>query len=235
MLEPDSLWVQGRLGYLYRADPQVKDLPQALAHLEAGLKLAPAHEMFRDLAEQYFAVIMPIVLVACAAWIGALLQWPQALASLVTRFELTGMWLLLMVNLLFVVAGTVTVVVALTTVTPGVVDVSVTVQEPVPPEVVQLEGFAVRTAASVEERISVPKETRADVGSVSAVLAPTVIGNLTGALLGGMFLGMVESFAGAYLGTYTRGAFGAEYKDMVAFLILILFRYSTKETIPPLY
>ena len=48
------------------------------------------------------------------------------------------------------------------------------------------------------------------------------IGNLTGALLGGMFLGMVESFAGAYLGTYTRGAFGAEYKDMVAFLILIM-------------
>jgi len=35
-------------------------------------------------------------------------------------------------------------------------------------------------------------------------------------------LGMIESFAGAYLGTYTQGAFGAEYKDMVAFLILIL-------------
>jgi branched-chain amino acid transport system permease protein len=48
------------------------------------------------------------------------------------------------------------------------------------------------------------------------------IGNLTGALLGGMFLGMVESFAGAYLGTYTMGNFGAEYKDMVAFIILIL-------------
>ena len=48
------------------------------------------------------------------------------------------------------------------------------------------------------------------------------IGNLTGALLGGMVLGMIESFAGAYLGTYTSGAFGAEYKDMVAFLILIL-------------
>ena len=47
------------------------------------------------------------------------------------------------------------------------------------------------------------------------------IGNLTGALLGGMVLGMIESFAGAYLGTYTMGAFGAEYKDMVAFLILI--------------
>jgi branched-chain amino acid transport system permease protein len=48
------------------------------------------------------------------------------------------------------------------------------------------------------------------------------IGNLTGALLGGMVLGMIESFAGAYLGIYTQGAFGAEYKDMVAFLILIL-------------
>jgi len=48
------------------------------------------------------------------------------------------------------------------------------------------------------------------------------IGNLTGALLGGMFLGMIESFAGAYLGTYTMGAFGAEYKDMLAFVILIL-------------
>jgi branched-chain amino acid transport system permease protein len=48
------------------------------------------------------------------------------------------------------------------------------------------------------------------------------IGNLTGALLGGMVLGMIESFAGAYLGTYTMGSFGAEYKDMVAFLILII-------------
>ncbi len=48
------------------------------------------------------------------------------------------------------------------------------------------------------------------------------IGNLTGALLGGMVLGMIESFAGAYLGTYTMGTFGAEYKDMVAFLILIV-------------
>ena len=45
---------------------------------------------------------------------------------------------------------------------------------------------------------------------------------LIGALLGGMVLGMIESFAGAYLGTYTMGTFGAEYKDMVAFLILII-------------
>jgi len=48
------------------------------------------------------------------------------------------------------------------------------------------------------------------------------IGNLTGALLGGIILGMLESFAGAYLGTFTMGNFGSEYKDMVAFLVLII-------------
>ncbi len=47
------------------------------------------------------------------------------------------------------------------------------------------------------------------------------IGNLTGALLGGIVLGMLESFAGAYLGTFTQGAFGSEYKDIIAFLVLI--------------
>ncbi len=48
------------------------------------------------------------------------------------------------------------------------------------------------------------------------------IGNLTGALLGGIILGMLETFAGAYLSTFTMGAAGAEYKDIVAFAILIL-------------
>jgi branched-chain amino acid transport system permease protein len=48
------------------------------------------------------------------------------------------------------------------------------------------------------------------------------IGNLTGALLGGIVLGMLETFAGAFLSTYTMGAAGAEYKDILAFAILIL-------------
>mgnify|MGYP000498294259 CR=1 FL=1 len=38
----------------------------------------------------------------------------------------------------------------------------------------------------------------------------------------GIVLGMVESFSAAYLSLFTRGAFGAEYKDVVAFGILIL-------------
>jgi branched-chain amino acid transport system permease protein len=48
------------------------------------------------------------------------------------------------------------------------------------------------------------------------------IGNITGALLGGIVLGMLESFAGAYLSAFTGGAMGAEYKDILAFAILIL-------------
>lgn len=48
------------------------------------------------------------------------------------------------------------------------------------------------------------------------------IGNLTGALLGGIVLGMLESFAASYLSFFTQGAFGAEYKDILAFGILII-------------
>ena len=48
------------------------------------------------------------------------------------------------------------------------------------------------------------------------------IGNLTGALLGGIILGMLETFAGTYLSPFTMGAAGAEYKDIFAFAILIL-------------
>ncbi len=48
------------------------------------------------------------------------------------------------------------------------------------------------------------------------------IGNITGALLGGIVLGMLETFAGSYLGVFTIGAAGTEYKDIFAFGILIL-------------
>lgn len=48
------------------------------------------------------------------------------------------------------------------------------------------------------------------------------IGNLTGALLGGLVLGMLETFAGSFMGVFTMGAAGSEYKDIFAFSILIL-------------
>ena len=48
------------------------------------------------------------------------------------------------------------------------------------------------------------------------------IGNLTGALLGGLVLGLLETFSASYLAIFTKGAFGAEYKDILAFAILIV-------------
>jgi branched-chain amino acid transport system permease protein len=48
------------------------------------------------------------------------------------------------------------------------------------------------------------------------------IGNIPGAMLGGMVLGLLEAFAASYLSILTDGAFGAEYKDVFAFVVLIL-------------
>jgi branched-chain amino acid transport system permease protein len=48
------------------------------------------------------------------------------------------------------------------------------------------------------------------------------IGNITGAMMGGLVLGLLEAFAASYLSLLTNGAFGAEYKDIFAFSILIL-------------
>jgi len=48
------------------------------------------------------------------------------------------------------------------------------------------------------------------------------IGNIPGAMIGGLVLGLLEAFAASYLSLLTGGAFGAEYKDIFAFSILIL-------------
>jgi len=48
------------------------------------------------------------------------------------------------------------------------------------------------------------------------------IGNIPGAMVGGMLLGLLEAFAASYLSLLTDGAFGAEYKDVVAFVVLIV-------------
>jgi branched-chain amino acid transport system permease protein len=48
------------------------------------------------------------------------------------------------------------------------------------------------------------------------------IGNIPGAMVGGLVLGLLEAFAASYLSLLTGGAFGAEYKDIFAFSMLIL-------------
>ena len=47
------------------------------------------------------------------------------------------------------------------------------------------------------------------------------IGNLRGAMLGGLLLGLFESLGTGYLGELTGGVFGSNYQDVFAFLVLI--------------
>ncbi|WP_108671508.1 branched-chain amino acid ABC transporter permease [Peribacillus acanthi] len=48
------------------------------------------------------------------------------------------------------------------------------------------------------------------------------IGNIRGAMLGGLLLGVLEVFASANLTLMSGGIFGSEYKDVFAFAILII-------------
>lgn len=48
------------------------------------------------------------------------------------------------------------------------------------------------------------------------------IGNLFGAMAGGLLLGLIESLAAGYTGQLTGGFLGANYQDIFAFAVLIL-------------
>lgn len=48
------------------------------------------------------------------------------------------------------------------------------------------------------------------------------IGNIAGAMLGGLLLGVIESLGAGYIGTLTGGFMGSHYQDVFAFLVLIL-------------
>ena len=47
------------------------------------------------------------------------------------------------------------------------------------------------------------------------------IGNLGGAMLGGLLLGLVEALGAGYIGDLTGGIFGSNYQDVFAFFVLI--------------
>jgi branched-chain amino acid transport system permease protein len=48
------------------------------------------------------------------------------------------------------------------------------------------------------------------------------IGNIPGAMLGGLLLGLIESLGAGYMGDITGGVFGSNYRDVFAFLVLVL-------------
>ncbi|MFZ4289763.1 branched-chain amino acid ABC transporter permease [Variovorax sp. HJSM1_2] len=47
------------------------------------------------------------------------------------------------------------------------------------------------------------------------------IGNLGGAVLGGILLGLIEAIGAGYIGTLTGGVLGSHYSDIFAFIVLI--------------
>ncbi len=47
------------------------------------------------------------------------------------------------------------------------------------------------------------------------------IGNLRGAMLGGLLLGLIESLGAGYIGDFTGGFLGSNYQDVFAFFVLI--------------
>ena len=48
------------------------------------------------------------------------------------------------------------------------------------------------------------------------------IGNIGGAMLGGLLLGVIESMGAGYIGSLTGGFLGSHYQDVFAFFVLIL-------------
>ena len=47
------------------------------------------------------------------------------------------------------------------------------------------------------------------------------IGNVPGAMLGGILLGLVEALGAGYIGDLTNNVFGSNYQDVFAFIVLI--------------
>ncbi len=47
------------------------------------------------------------------------------------------------------------------------------------------------------------------------------IGNLAGAVVGGILLGLIESLGAGYIGALTGGVLGSQYSDIFAFIVLI--------------
>ena len=48
------------------------------------------------------------------------------------------------------------------------------------------------------------------------------IGNLAGAVVGGILLGLIESIGAGYIGSLTGGVLGSHYSDIFAFVVLII-------------
>jgi branched-chain amino acid transport system permease protein len=48
------------------------------------------------------------------------------------------------------------------------------------------------------------------------------IGNIYGAMIGGLLLGLIEALGAGYIGDLTGGFLGSHYQDIFAFVVLII-------------
>ena len=48
------------------------------------------------------------------------------------------------------------------------------------------------------------------------------IGNLAGAVVGGVLLGLIEALGSGYIGVMTGGVLGSQYSEIFAFIVLIV-------------
>ena len=71
-------------------------------------------------------------------------------------------------------------------------------------------------AASLQE-----KGCQGSIGSIR-IKPIGMLRSLAGAMLGGLLLGLIESLGAGYLGDLTGGVFGSNYRDVFAFLVLVL-------------
>ena len=70
-----------------------------------------------------------------------------------------------------------------------------------------------------------PKAKAARRGVLTLIVTAAVlggIGNLAGAMVGGVLLGLIEAIGAGYLGDLTGGVLGSHYADIFAFIALIL-------------
>ncbi len=70
-----------------------------------GVSRKSLRQSFQNAAMLTGSIFVILTAAACFGWIASLEQWPQRIASLVTESGFTGVWFLLLVNAIFLLAG----------------------------------------------------------------------------------------------------------------------------------
>ena len=58
--------------------------------------------------------------------------------------------------------------------------------------------------------------------AIAGIMCASNYGNLAGAVVGGILLGLIEAIGSGYIGTITGGVLGSNYADIFAFIVLII-------------